>query len=81
MTTPGEPVCDPDTGICTLPAANEKVALPLPSTNLSALPILRDANVTNLNNDKGDPIPIDSLKPTPLTLLYFSAVLLIPLIH
>ena len=75
MTTSSEPVCDPDTGICPLPAANEKSAPSIPSLSLSVLPILRDTNVSTLNTDKGDPIPIDSLKPTPLTLLYFSAVL------
>jgi hypothetical protein len=79
MTTPSEPVCDPDSGICTFPATNEKTAPPLLSINLCTLPILRDANVNTLNNDKGDPLPIDSLKPTPLTLLYFSAVLPLPL--
>jgi len=74
MTSTTEPVCDPDTGVCPLPEKSEPIAPVLPSINLATLPILRDTNVTTLNNDKGDPVPIDSLNPTPLTLLYFSAV-------
>jgi hypothetical protein len=76
MSTTG-PVCDPATGICALPSANEKISSKTPSGSLSNLEIFRSANVTTLNNDHGDPIPIESLQPTPLTLLYFSAVFLI----
>jgi len=74
MTSTTEPGCDPDTGVCPLPLKSESIAPLLPFINLATLPILREADVTTLNNDKGDPVPIDSLNPTPLTLLYFSAV-------
>lgn len=78
MTSAG-PVCDPATGICALPSTNGKVSPNSHSGSLSNLDVLRNADVTILNNDQGEPVPIEALEPTPLVLLYFSAVSLIPI--
>jgi hypothetical protein len=66
-------VCDPATGICKLPTPNNEKHTPMTNA-LSNISILRETNVTTLINDKGDPVPITSLPPTPLTLFYCSAV-------
>lgn len=68
-----EPVCDPSTGVCELPSKNEKSAEPI-LPNISEIELLRLANVTTLLDDKGNSIKLESLPPTPLVLLYCSAV-------
>ena len=73
--TSQDPQCDPISGTCTLPPPNEKTQPQTSNKGLSTLDIFRNANVTTLNNDKGDPVPIDSLPPSRLVLLYCSAVL------
>ena len=72
--TSQDPQCDPISGTCTLPPPNEKTQPQTSNKGLSTLDIFRNANVTTLNNDKGDPVPMDSLPPARLVLLYCSAV-------
>jgi hypothetical protein len=74
MTSQGHE-CDCTGDTCALPPPTEKTQLPIPGNSISTLDILRNANLTTLVNDKGDVVPIDSLPPKPLTLLYLSAVL------
>jgi hypothetical protein len=70
-----QPVCDPTTGVCELPPSQEKKEKQVEFESISNLELFKLVNVTTLLNDKGSEIKIDSLAPTPLILLYFSAVL------
>jgi len=70
-----ESECDPTTGICELPAPDEKKSTQSDSPAISKIELLSKANITSLNDDKGNPVPLDSLPSSPLILLYFSAVI------
>lgn len=67
-------ICDPTTGVCNLPPPNEKKPVQSDIGTHQRLEILSKANVTSLNNDKGESMRIDALPSSPLVLLYFSAV-------
>jgi hypothetical protein len=68
-----EPVCDPATGVCELPPAEKKEKVK-EHGRVSDFELLKLANVSTLVDDKGNEVKLDSLSPTPLVLLYFSAV-------
>lgn len=68
-----EQVCDPTTGVCELPKTEKKEKIEK-NGRVSDIELLKLTNISTLLDDKGSEVKIDSLSPTPLVLLYFSAV-------
>jgi hypothetical protein len=77
-------VCDPETGVCALPASskdsNPANSSPESGHPLTNLAIFKEVDVTTLVTDKGDSIALSSIPSSSLVLLYFSAVPPFPLI-